>query len=157
MPSVYIETTIPSFYLETRSATRVVEWKNMTREWWDTHRYNYELVTSRFVIREITNSPNKKRAAALELIAQAVILEEPPELPDVIEFYMEHKLMPADALGDAAHLAIASLHSIDFLLTWNCKHLANSNKSRQIAVQNARLGISTPFIVTPVTMIPEGP
>lgn len=83
------------------------------------------------------------------------VLDEPVELIDVAEYYIEHKAMPATAGGDAYHLALASLHRIDFLLTWNCQHLANANKIRHLTVLNARLGLPMPIITTPLTLIPE--
>jgi len=63
--------------------------------------------------------------------------------------------MPAGAVGDAAHLAMASVHSIDFVLTWNCKHLANANKIRHIGMVNQRLGLSVPVLTTPLTLIED--
>ena len=63
--------------------------------------------------------------------------------------------MPAEAGGDAVHLALASMHSIDFLLTWNCRHLANANKIQHLTVLNARLGLHVPVITTPLTLMPE--
>ena len=81
------------------------------------------------------------------------MLDEPPGLSDVVEFYVQHRLVPADAYGDAAHLAMASLHGLDFLLTWNCRHLANANKVDRIRAVNLLLGISTPIILTPQTFL----
>lgn len=155
MPSVYIETTIPSFYLESRADPHVLTWRDVTRDWWDRHRTEYELFTSRFVLRELANAPPPKASDALQLLSEAKVLAEPTELADVVQYYMEHKLMPVDAYGDAAHLAMASLHSMEFLLTWNCRHLANANKSRHVAVLNGRLGLATPVITTPMTLLPE--
>lgn len=63
--------------------------------------------------------------------------------------------MPTEAAGDAYHLAMASLHRMDFLLTWNCRHLANANKQRHLALLNGRLGLPMPIITTPLTLIPE--
>ncbi len=83
------------------------------------------------------------------------MLDEPPGLSDVVEFYVQHRLVPADAYGDAAHLAMASLHGLDFLLTWNCRHLANANKTRHLGVLNARLGLPVPAVITPVVLMPE--
>lgn len=65
--------------------------------------------------------------------------------------------MPGDALGDAAHLALASVHAVDYLLTWNCKHLANANKTQHLRVLNARLGLHVPILTTPLTLVPEDP
>jgi len=155
MSSVYIETTIPSFYHETRTDPQLIAWRDVTREWWDHHRSKYGLHTSRFVLREIANAPSPKSKDALDLIAEAEVLTEPSELANVIDYYLENKLMPADAYGDAAHLAMATLHSMEFLLTWNCRHLANANKIRHIAVLNGRLGLPTPVITTPLMLLPE--
>ena len=155
MRSVYIETTIPSFYFETRADPHVQTWRDVTREWWDRHRHLYDLFTSRFVLRELADAPPPKASAGLEFMGQTEVLVEPTELTDVVQYYMEHKLMPTEAYGDAAHLAMASLHSMEFLLTWNCRHLANANKSRHVAVLNGRLGLPTPVITTPMMMQPE--
>ena len=155
MSSVYIETTVPSYYHETRSDARIVAWRDITREWWDTHRFKYELFTSRFTLRELAAAPEPKANAGAAMLEEATVLDEPPELVDVVEFYIEHKLMPDDATGDAAHLALASLHGMGFLLTWNCRHLANANKLRHLAVLNGRLGLHVPTVTTPLTLMPE--
>jgi len=63
--------------------------------------------------------------------------------------------MPGSDLGDAFHLAIASVNEVDYLLTWNCRHLANPNKTRRIAEMNRRLGLMTPIIVTPAMLFWE--
>jgi hypothetical protein len=63
--------------------------------------------------------------------------------------------MPKSLLGDAIHLAYASFYRIDFLLTWNCNHLANANKKRHIQVLNDRLGLFTPEIITPMELFEE--
>ncbi len=63
--------------------------------------------------------------------------------------------MPDDSAGDAGHLAMASMHSVEFILTWNCRHLANANKQQHIHVVNNRLGLGTPRITTPFELIPE--
>ena len=63
--------------------------------------------------------------------------------------------MPAEAAGDATHLAYASMHGIDILLTWNCRHLANANKMRHVAILNARLGLRTPILTTPFSLLAE--
>jgi len=63
--------------------------------------------------------------------------------------------MPREQEGDAAHLAYASYHGIDYLLTWNCKHLANANKFEHIRMVNTKLGLLTPKIVTPMQLFEE--
>jgi hypothetical protein len=155
MPSVYIETTIPSFYFETRQSATIESWREATRRWWDHYRRHYQLVTSELVLLELAAAPGPKASAAKALLQDVPLLEPVRGLDEVIDFYIQHRLMPAGAGGDAAHLAFASLHSIDFLLTWNCRHLANANKLQHLRVLNARLGISTPTIATPFNLEPE--
>lgn len=67
--------------------------------------------------------------------------------------YLRHKLMPADLLGDADQLALASIHGCDILVTWNCRHLANANKLAHIRGVNALLGFQTPALVTPLELL----
>src|SRR5688500_5840723 len=153
--TVYIETTIPSCYHETRRSAILVAWRAATRKWWDQHRQDYQLCTSRFVLAELGDAPRAKSAAGLRLLRDVTILAEPPELKTVADYYMEQRAMPAEAGGDAYHLAMASLHKMDFLLTWNCRHLANANKIRHLTVLNGRLGLPMPVITTPLTLIPE--
>lgn len=124
---MYLETTIPSYYHETRRDPVSVAWRKTTREWWDHYRSRYSLFTSRFVIAELALAPEAKRLQVLNMVAQAPVLEDPEGLEELIQYYIQHRLMPRDARGDAAHLAMASLHELDFVLTWNCQHLANVN------------------------------
>lgn len=146
MPTVYIETTVPSYYFETRRTAREIAWRATTRRWWDDHRSGYRVLTSEFVLRELALAPAGKRAASLALLQEVEILSAPPRLEEVIEAYVANKLMPGDALGDAAHLVMCSLHAVDFLLTWNCRHLANANKFQHLRVVNRRLGLPVPIL-----------
>lgn len=155
MLSVYVETTIPSYYHDSRQSPEVIAWTTATRSWWDEYRTQYQLYTSRLVLEELRRAPQAKATACTDLLEMVEVLDEPVELIDVAEYYIEHKAMPATAGGDAYHLALASLHRIDFLLTWNCQHLANANKIRHLTVLNARLGLPMPIITTPLTLIPE--
>jgi len=155
MRTVYIETTVPSYYHETRRTPSVIAWREATRLWWDRHRAGYALVTSKYVLAELDLAPAGKRARMLSLMKQVDVVNEPPGLDDVVGYYIEHRLMPADAQGDAAHLALASMHAVDFLLTWNCRHLANANKVQHLTVLNARLGLHVPVVTTPLTLLSE--
>jgi hypothetical protein len=72
---------------------------------------------------------------------------------EIVQAYIQHRIMPADPLGDALHLALASYHRCDFLVTWNCKHLANANKFGHIRRVNAVLGLYNPSLVTPLELL----
>ena len=153
--TVYIGTTIPSFYFDERRTPEAIAWQHITRLWWDRFRREYRLVTSSFVIDELEEAPRPKRDLALALMATIDTLALPAGLENVIAAYIDHRLVPHDAAGDAVHLAMASMHGIDFLLTWNIRHLANANKFRHLGIVNGRLGLSVPTITTPLNLIPE--
>jgi hypothetical protein len=157
MARVYIETTIPSFYYSTRTQVELVAWRMAMRRWWSEFRHSYELVSSPSVVAELRRAPRDRASQALSLLDDVVILEDPPDILAIAEYYIKQKLMPADAQGDAAHVASASYHGIEFLLTWNCKHLANANKVAHLQTLNKRLSLPVPTITTPLMLIPETP
>ena len=166
MPRVYVETSVPSFYHDTRRTVLVRAWREATRAWWAVAERSYELVTSDFVMAELRETPEPKRTAALALMDGVVRLPIHARTARVIDAYIANRLMPDDALGDAAHLAVCSLHGVEFLATWNCKHLAtvklvfqfvaNANKFAHIARVNARLGLATPILATPLSLMQGG-
>lgn len=150
---VYIETTIPSFYHEARTEPEMVARRGWTRQWWDQCRSRYELLTSEAVIDELQKGAFPYQDAALALIEGLPLLEIEEAVADIVTAYISHHVMPAEPAGDALHLALASLHKCDFLLTWNCRHLANANKFPHIRRVNALLGIFVPSLVTPLELL----
>src|SRR5437764_14051987 len=76
-----------------------------------------------------------------------------PAIVEIVQMYIRHKVVPADPAGDALHLALASYHKCDFLVTWNCRHLANANKFGHIRRVNALLGLFVPALVTPLELL----
>ncbi|PIU67635.1 MAG: hypothetical protein COS84_04320 [Armatimonadetes bacterium CG07_land_8_20_14_0_80_40_9] len=150
--TVYIETTIPSYYYEER---REFEFqKNITREWWDNEKDNFLLYISEIVIAELEFGEYPNKDFIIELIYNLPRLEVIPEIKDIVEIYLKNYLMPKRNIRDAFHLAIASYYKIEYLLTWNCEHLANVNKQEHIRIINNRIGLSTPYIITPLQMFP---
>ena len=152
-PKGYIETTIPSFYFEVRTEPEMVARRHWTREWWNRRRAGYAVVTSIPVLDELEagNQPNK--AACLKLLAEIPLLSTPDSIVEIVETYIHHQVMPRDPAGDALHLALASFHHCQFLLTWNCAHLANANKQEHIRHVNALLGLHVPVITTPLELM----
>jgi predicted nucleic acid-binding protein len=150
---IYIETSVPSFYYETRPERDLQSRRDWTRQWWELPKFNQELVISLPVISELEETPPPKRDKTLALIAQLRLLLYTPEIAEIVEVYFAHKLMPLEAQGDADHLALASFHNCDMLVTWNCKHLANANKFGHIHRVNALLGLRTPALVTPLQLL----
>jgi predicted nucleic acid-binding protein len=152
---IYIETTIPSFYFETRKDIESLSRHHWTRKWWDEQRHDYELVTSYAVLQELESPayPSAKREKSLRLLRDLPVLDEIAGIAEIIRAYQRHKLMPQSPAGDALHLALASVHGCDFLLTWNCVHLANPNKLNHIKHVNEQLGLPMPMLLTPVDLL----
>jgi hypothetical protein len=150
---VYIETTIPSFYHEVRTEPEMISRKNWTRSWWENRSDRYLLVTSVAVVDELESGgfPNKDKALAL--IANLPLVPVEPAVVEIMETYIKPTVMSSDPAGDALHLALASYHKFDFLLTWNVRHLANANKFEHIRRVNTMLGLYTPTLATPLELL----
>lgn len=148
-PNAYIETTIPNFYYDTRLQPEMVARRIWTREWWGTAHARYELISSDAVVEELEAGTSDRVPLRTELLGDLRVLKISPAVLATVQVYMRHKLMPANPGGDALHLALASHYECDFIVTWNCRHLANANKFAHIRKINTMLGLSVPEIVTP--------
>jgi predicted nucleic acid-binding protein len=155
MKTVYIETSIPGFYYETRTQPEMIARRKWTIHWWDRCSSRYNLVTSEGVIAELQEGEYKSQSDAINLVENLPYLEIVDDITGIIDVYLTNHLMPRERLGDALHLAIASYHKCDFLLTWNCTHIANANKFEHIRIINARLGLYVPTLVTPMELCEE--
>ena len=154
---IYVETSIPSFYYETRPGAKMQARREWTRDWWGNALVRETLVTSLAVIAELSRTPEPKRSDCLALIDSLPLLEGGDEIDDLVTAYITNKLMPADAGGDAMHLALATFHQCEILVSWNCRHIANANKSDHIHRINGRLGYETPKLITPLELLEENP
>lgn len=151
-PTVYIETTIPSYYCDTRPT--LAKDIARTREWWDSERDAYECFTSLFVLEELERGNYPTRAACLELVETLPLLDVARDLDEIAEVYWSNGLMPRPPVRDAYRVAFASFYRMDFLLTWNCTHLANINKAVHLEALNARMHLGLPRLVTPEQLRP---
>jgi len=155
MSRIYVETTIPSYYFEVRSEPEMVACRNWTRKWWDLAVQHDELLTSPAVIAELRRGDFPGKLEALKLVENLPSLRIDETVLDVVDAYIAHRLMPRDPGGDALHLALASYHRCDFLVTWNCQHLANANKFGHLRRVNAIMGLHVPTQVTPLELLGE--
>jgi predicted nucleic acid-binding protein len=154
---IYVETTIPSFYYNNRKDDANLARQRWTQKWWDECVQKRNVVTSFAVIQELEDSgyPAEKRAKCLAMLQAVPLLAEIPEIQPIVKSYIAHKVMPKDPSGDALHLAIASFYGCEFLVTWNCYHLANPLKEGHIHRINDRLGLPTPIMTTPMNLLGE--
>jgi predicted nucleic acid-binding protein len=150
---VYVETTIPSFYFEFRSDPEIVARREWTRRWWEGVGDRYELVTSVAVIEELSRGDFTAQDDCLRLIEHLPLVPVETGVAEIVQTYIARKVMPRDPAGDAFHLALASHHRCDFLVTWNCRHLANANKFDHIRRVNTMLGLFVPALVTPLELL----
>lgn len=152
-PRVYIETTVPSFYHNYRPEPTMVARQEWTREWWGFHAFKYALVTSTFVLDELSEGEFPLQQHCIELAAGLTILPVHERMAEVAAEYIQCFVMPQAPCLDAYHLAMASLHECDILLTWNCIHLANARKFGHIRQVNQKLGLHCPDICTPAQLL----
>ena len=116
-------------------------------------RHDYEPVTSVAVLEELGQGSHTNRAATLELMESIQIVPDVEQIVPIVDAYIARHVMPSNPRGDALHLALASFHHCHFLLTWNCRHLANANKFEHIRHVNTELGLFSPILSTPVELL----
>ncbi|NCC53298.1 MAG: DNA-binding protein [Spartobacteria bacterium] len=154
MKKVYIETSIVS-YLTARPTNDLLAaaWQNTTCVWWDQQRHHYELVTSSLVKEEAKRgNPDaaKRRLNALNNIPNLQMYDEITRLTELL---VSDGALPSKATDDAMHVAFAAYHNIDYLLTWNCRHIDNAAKKPLIRETCSKQGFVCPEICTPLELM----
>jgi len=152
-PSVYLDTTIPSYLFDERKSLKFLS--DITRKWWSEEHMRYEVFISRETVAELRGGDYPRRDEILAFVSDLEILAPMPPIADIAQEYIRHRLMPNELRGDAMHLAYASYYRMDFLLTWNCNHLANANKKKHVRIINSQLDLHTPEIITPLELFSE--
>lgn len=148
--AVYLETTIPSFLTSRPSSNLVVAGKQeVTRQWWETQRLRFELLISQFVPNEASVGDPDASSKRIEALEGIDLLEVDREVLHLTGRIMETGLIPGKAKTDAAHIAGASRHNVEYLLTWNCTHIANAEILSRINFVVSEVGYFLPTICTP--------
>jgi predicted nucleic acid-binding protein len=151
---VYIETSVVS-YLTARPSRDVVAaaHQQISLDWWDRRRNDFDLVASLHVVNEARlGNPEmaQRRLALLEGIPLLEVTESAQHLAVAI---VQKGLLPQTAYPDALHIATAAVHQIDYLLTWNCTHIANAEILPRVALISERFGLALPYICTPEELL----
>jgi hypothetical protein len=152
--SAYLETTIIG-YLAMRSSrdVRVAANQLSTREWWDDHRPDFDIFVSQFVLDECDQgdpTAADERRIYLKNIPVLDMNQAVEQLADAISMELQ---IPPKARIDAFHISMAAVHGVQFLLTWNCKHIANPEHRPRIERACRDRGIEPPLICTPFDML----
>jgi len=151
--SVYLDATILCYLFDERDSIR--EYIAVTRRWWAEERRRYDLRVSDETIAELSEGDYPRKTEVLACATQLQILPPAPEILEITRVYLDNYVMPQTLRGDALHLAYASFYKCDFVLTWNCNHLANASKRQHIRIINARLNLPSPEIATPLELFEE--
>jgi len=147
---LYLETTVPS-YLTARSSRDLIRasHQQITREWWEIRRADFEIFISQLVLDEAAAgdpAAARERLAVLKDLPQLDITDDVAALAEAL---VASLALPAKASTDAAHIALAAVHGMHFLLTWNCTHIANAEMAVSIARVCQERGWTAPVICTP--------
>ena len=150
---IYVETSVIS-YLTARPSKTIIgaAHQQIKLAWWDL-RSDYELFVSQAVRQECAAGDPvaaQKRLAALDGIAVLAVTRDMIRLANA---FIEQAIIPAKAIEDALHIAVSTLHHVDFLLTWNCRHIANPVIQEKIALHLEELGLFLPIICTPEELL----
>lgn len=149
-PKVYVETSIVS-YLTARPSREVVTLghQQVTRDWWEKERSGFELYTSEVVIAEAERGDATAARERLAVLASLIRLSPTAESEALVPILLRETRLPTHALLDMAHISIATVHGMQFLLTWNCKHIANARIVRVVERVCRDRGFEPPVLCTP--------
>jgi hypothetical protein len=154
--TVYIETSIISYLTAQPSRDlRAAAWQQITTQWWQQERMKYELYTSALVIKEASQGDPEVAKRRLQVLASLSELTIDDEVERLADKLMEGGGVPVGAEGDALHVAAAAVHEMDYLLTWNCRHIDNAVTKPIIRSICAAVGYPYPEICTPVELLSE--
>jgi predicted nucleic acid-binding protein len=152
--TVYIETSIVSYLTARPSRDLIVAaHQRITDEWWEKRRNHFQLYISSLVVEEAEQGDKEAAQKRLQILQDIPLLKWNSEISDLADQFVKQKALVEKARDDALHIATAALYHLDFLLTWNCRHIANEEIQKKIAKICAEMGYEMPRICTPQTLI----
>jgi len=151
---LYLETTIPSYYVARPSRDLVLSaHQKLTRRWWKERFRDFEVFISDVVLDEISRGEPAMIAKRVKLVKELPLLAATDEARRLAEALIKSGPLPVKAARDAAHIALSAVHGMHFLLTWNCRHIANAEMLRHIERVCGRYGFNCPVVCTPDEML----
>ncbi len=153
-PSAYLETTVIGYLAMRKSSElRIAANQLTTRDWWENHREEFDLYVSRFVVEECSAGDSIAAMERLALLVGIARLEVSEEISELAQGLMRHVPLPEKAEVDSLHIATAAVHGIEYLVTWNCKHIANPSLRPRIERTCREFGYEPPSICTPQDLL----
>jgi predicted nucleic acid-binding protein len=147
--SLYLETSVVGAYLDNGDPFR----RDITIRWWEHELSEYDVFSSLLVQRELERIAEPHRNGYLNLIRPLKYLDLAEEVAILAEGYIERGIFHRKFIGDAIHVALASFHKVDYLVTWNFGHIANVRKQARLRLFNTTAGFFSPVIVTPEFLV----
>lgn len=156
METAYLETTFVSYLVALPARDLVIAaHQQITRDWWNRRRNDFRLVISQVVLDEISAGDESEVRKRLELVRSMDVLGASPDAETLTAAIVAAGILPEKAVRDAAHIAVATVHGVEYLLTWNCRHLANAQTSRRVGRICGEHGFVMPTICTPEELFGE--
>ena len=153
---LYLETTVISYLAARPSADLVVAGHQLiTRRWWESHRADFTIYVSEAVIEECAAGDPEAAARRLALLADLPVLMPSDDSTAIAKRLLLEGIVPAKAVMDAIHLGIAAAHGVEYLLTWNCTHIANAALRRRMEAVCRTMGWELPVICTPEELLED--
>lgn len=154
--TVYIETSLVG-YLTARPSNNLILMANLeiTRRWWDTRRSQFTLYISQVVLDEAAQGDAEMASKRLNILQNLSVLELTEDIQDLGMQFLTRSNLPSKASDDAIHIATATVHGLDYLLTWNCKHIANAQIQKKLTEICRDFGYELPIICTPYELMGE--
>ena len=147
---VYLETTIPSYLTAWPSRDLIIAaHQQLTKEWWRTRRSEFDLFISQFVLDEAGAGDAQAAQERVAILNPLPLLDISEAVLELASAILQAGIIPAKAARDAAHIAVSAVHGVDFLLTWNCAHIANAQIVKKVQTICAQHGFPCPLICTP--------
>jgi len=156
METVYLETTFISYLVALPSSSLIVAaHQHVTNDWWYNHREKYECYISEIVVDEASLGDANEIQKRMTIIDELMMLELTNEVNDLTKAILKSGAIPQKAVRDAAHIAVATVHEVNYLLTWNCKHIANAHILKKIEKICTLSGFQMPVICTPENLLED--
>jgi predicted nucleic acid-binding protein len=151
---VYIETSVISYFVA-RSSRDIIVAANQqaTQEWWASRKKDFEIYISQLVVQEAGSGDEEAAANRLRVLEDFPLLDILDEAIHLAEKLIEQKAIPEKASEDALHIAIAAVHGMEYLLTWNFKHIANATMRANVELVCRLNGYEPPIICSPLELM----
>jgi predicted nucleic acid-binding protein len=154
MAVAYLETTIPSYLTSRPSRDLVIAaHQQVTHDWWRIARRDFDLVVSEAVLDEIREGDPQAAEQRLKILQGLPVLSLNDHVRVLANVYAKGLGLHPEAAADVLHIAFAVSYEVDYLVTWNCKHIANGHVIRRLQEINKKAGRSTPVVVTPEELL----